>query len=106
MKFPFPVAKAMDQSDYNSDGVPLVESCVKFDWATSELSYEMSSAFGLLYRKYKSEFADVWRYIADGLKDLDNVVGYELLNEPFPGSIWSNPSLLVPSMNENTILEF
>lgn len=47
----------------------------------------MSQAFATIYQKYKSEFAHVWRYIADGLKDLDNIVGYELLNEPFPGNI-------------------
>lgn len=55
--------------------MPLTESCVKFDWASSELSYEMSSAFGLLYKKYKSEFANAWKQIAIGLKDLDNIIG-------------------------------
>lgn len=35
----------------------------------------------------------MWRLVADHFKDEPNVIGYELLNEPFFGDLNKNPDL-------------
>ncbi|MER3453487.1 MAG: endoglycoceramidase [Acidimicrobiia bacterium] len=34
------------------------------------------------------EFADFWRHVAARFRDKPNLLGYDLLNEPWPGSQW------------------
>lgn len=36
------------------------------------------------------KFARFWKFIAENFKDNDNILGYELLNEPWGGSIYKN----------------
>ena len=43
----------------------------------------------------QDRYAAAWRHVADRFKDNDNVLGYDLLNEPWPGSTWqecANPA--------------
>lgn len=35
----------------------------------------MSSAFEIVYNDYITEFSNVWKFIAENLKDLDNIIG-------------------------------
>ena len=36
----------------------------------------------------QDHYAAAWRHVADRFKDNDHVLGYDLLNEPWPGSTW------------------
>lgn len=38
----------------------------------------------------------VWNKIAENFKDVDGVLGYELLNEPWAGDIYTDPTLMFP----------
>ncbi len=38
-------------------------------------------------------FAEMWKLVATYFKDEPNVIGYELLNEPFFGDLNMNPNL-------------
>lgn len=50
-------------------------------------------------------FAQFWRYIAENFKDNDNILGYELLNEPWGGDIYTNPlEDVMPGNNNNNFL--
>jgi endoglycosylceramidase len=39
-------------------------------------------------------FAEYWAIVANALVDLPNILGYELLNEPWAGDIYADPLLL------------
>ena len=38
-----------------------------------------------------------WSVVADYFKDDDNILGYELINEPWAGDIYADPGLLLPT---------
>ena len=42
-------------------------------------------------------FAGMWKTLANEFKDQENVIGYELLNEPWFGDIYKDKGLLVDS---------
>ena len=54
-----------------------------------QVLYEEGSSFQLAFIAF-------WRKVADHFKDDPNVLGYELLNEPFSGDIYGIPELLYP----------
>lgn len=47
------------------------------------------------------ELATFWQKIAEGVRGNErwNVLGYELINEPWAGDIYSNPLLLLPGLS-------
>lgn len=32
-------------------------------------------------------YCDMWKFVADYFKDCDNIIGFDIMNEPYPGSI-------------------
>jgi endoglycosylceramidase len=44
----------------------------------------------------REEFGLFWKQVADTFKDVDAVVGYELINEPFAGNAWKDWDLVWP----------
>ena len=61
----------------------------------------MSKGFGQFYANVNGvadNFAKFWKLMANEFKDLDNVLGYELINEPFAGDIYEAFSVLLPGM--------
>jgi len=65
-------------------------------WACGYFSQEISNNFEQLYTEHKQEFANVWKEIAKRFKGNPNILGYELLNEPWSGDIYRDTSLLLP----------
>jgi len=43
-------------------------------------------------------FIGYWMQLATLLKDSAGVVGYELMNEPWAGDMWLNPTLMIPGV--------
>lgn len=61
----------------------------------------MSSAVGNLYDNkngLRDKFARFWGYVAEQFKDSEDIIGYELINEPWAGNIYQNPTLLIPGI--------
>ncbi|MCZ4497216.1 MAG: endoglycoceramidase [Thermoleophilia bacterium] len=44
------------------------------------------NAFWANRGKLRDQFADQWQHVASSFDDAPNVIGYDLMNEPFPGS--------------------
>ncbi|OAA41277.1 cellulase [Metarhizium rileyi] len=97
---PFPVDK---------DGFPSPQSlCGTIDWSLSYLSVAVGNAFGRLYNNYDGlgdAFAAYWKKLASEYVKTTNVVGYNLLNEPWAGDTWADPTLLVPGVADHKVLE-
>ena len=70
-------------------------------WECGYLTEEVSKGFGQFYANVNGvadNFAKFWKLMANEFKDLDNVLGYELINEPFAGDIYEAFSVLLPGM--------
>ncbi|KAF7590407.1 hypothetical protein BBP40_002909 [Aspergillus hancockii] len=97
---PFPV----DQS-----GFPSPQSlCDTVDWSLSYTSVALGNAFGRLFNNYDGlgdAFAAYWKKLASEYVETTNVVGYNLLNEPWVGDTWADPTLLVPGVADHKVLE-
>lgn len=66
--------------------------------------YQLAFATGHGYRTLYNEsslasthFVEYWRILAQAFKGDPNVLGFELFNEPFPGSFFTEPWMMVPA---------
>lgn len=97
--FPEPIHapfKVDPQTSYPTD-----EDCAKFQWATYYFSEAACVAFQNLYNNtdgLRDSWAAFWAKTAETFKDYPNIIGYELINEPWAGDIYANPLLMVPKM--------
>ncbi len=67
-------------------------------WAQNYLSEACSVAFQSLYTEgseMQKDFTEFWRKTASYYKDYP-ILGYEIINEPWAGDIYSDPALLLP----------
>ena len=63
---------------------------------------------GRLYKNYDNlldKFAAFWGLVAKTFADRDAVFGYELMNEPWCGDIFEDPTLLFPGVADRRYLE-
>ena len=82
-------------------GMPSDEDCAKFAWSDYYFTEATSAAFQNLYNNTDdllNSWAAFWAETALGFKSFSNVIGYELINEPWAGDIYANPLLIVPKV--------
>ena len=93
----------------DDDGFPSPESlCNTVDWSLSYTSVAVCNAFGRLYNNNDGlgdAFAAYWKKLASEYVRTPNVVGYNLLNEPWVGDSVADPTLLVPGVADHKVLE-
>lgn len=68
----------------------------------------MGNAFGRLYNNFDGlgdAFAAYWKKLAAEYVDTSNIVGYNLLNEPWVGDTFADPTLLIPGVADRKVLE-
>ena len=41
---------------------------------------------------------DYWSKVTNTFKDVENVLGYEIINEPWGGDIYADPDLILPGV--------
>jgi hypothetical protein len=99
--------------DYNltidpTTGYPTTASCLNAgNFAMFYQTPEMGSAFHALYTDdyLQSKVAHYWQTIATSFLGNKNVLGFDFLNEPFPGDMWVNNSLLLPGNADIHLLQ-
>jgi len=72
-------------------------------WAEGYITEAVGTAFQNFYddkADSHAAFTAFWKKIAQTFnsKDYDNILGYELINEPFAGNIYEDPSLILPGV--------
>lgn len=63
----------------------------------------VNNAFQNFYDNYNGtldSWGKFWQLLANTFKDDDSVLGYELMNEPWPGNIFKNPLYLIPGYGD------
>lgn len=105
----YPVPLTTTPFSVDENGFPSPESqCGTVDWALSYTSVAVGNAFGRLYNNYDGlgdAFAAYWKKLASEYVETTNVVGYNLLNEPWVGDTWADPTLLVPGVADHKVME-
>ena len=77
-------------------------------WECGYFAEEVSRGFGQFYDNTNGvadDFAHFWSFLALEFKDFDNVLGYELINEPFAGNVFDSLSDLLPGITGRKHLE-
>lgn len=104
--FPRPSENAsypMDES-----GNPTLESCLSKNFISYYLSAEVGAGFQCLYdNKFGlwDAMAGYWTTVASRFSKKMNVIGYELINEPWAGDVYDDHKNLVPNHSERTYLQ-
>ena len=88
------------------DGYPTLESCLKTRFSKYYWSDAVQQAFQDLYDNkngIKDAFAEMWKFVASEFKDYENVIGYEILNEPWIGDINKNKLIVLDGGDKNLL---
>jgi endoglycosylceramidase len=70
-------------------------------WGLGYLAEATCQSFQEIYDNThggRDAWGATWKEIASNFKDLDGVLGYELLNEPWAGDIYQTPELMFPGL--------
>ncbi len=105
-QFPLPAVNTTYPTD--ADGNPTLEACLSKMFATYYLSAEVGAGFQCLYNNVDNlwdAFANYWVAIAKRFSTFENVLGYELMNEPWAGDVYQSPKNLLPKVVEQTYLQ-
>ena len=101
----FPAPYKLDMS-YDKDGYPDMKSCLSTGFINFYKSDAIQIAFQDLYdnaRGIRDHFANMWKKIASETKKYENVLGYEIINEPYAGHVNKDQSLLWTGGNRNLL---
>ncbi|KAI9353226.1 glycoside hydrolase superfamily [Zopfochytrium polystomum] len=102
--FPFPV---LLPDKLTADGIP-TSVCGKKAYSTFLFSYAAGTAYDRLYKNYnglRDSFVNYWKEVAKAFLPFKNILGYDLMNEPWAGNVYSNPGLLVPGVADKANLQ-
>ena len=93
-KFPAPLFNLKFQ--YDKDGYPTLESCLKNNFPIYYMTYAVEDAYQNLFSNWNGigdAFANMWAHVASRFKDKQNLIGYEIINEPWVGNLYKNPGI-------------
>ncbi|CAI2731810.1 unnamed protein product [Schistosoma spindalis] len=88
---------------------PLTKDPSKSNWFLTYATYESAHVFQSIYKNVSGTwnyFAEYWRITTSRFGRKDNVLGYNLINEPPPGNFYINPFLLLPNNAGQNLLPF
>ncbi|CAH8602548.1 unnamed protein product [Schistosoma margrebowiei] len=88
---------------------PLKKDPGKDDWFLTYVTYESAHVFESIYKNVSGiwkYFAEYWTITTSRFGKKDNVLGYNLINEPAPGNVYKNPFLLLPKNSGHNLLSF
>ncbi|KAJ5067604.1 cellulase [Anaeramoeba ignava] len=89
LPYPFPV---------DEHGYPNLTQCLEHNFLYYYFSDGACRTFEKIFLNYdnaRDAFFNFWNQVVETFKDSEYVIGYELINEPFFGDIYTHPSLLV-----------
>jgi endoglycosylceramidase len=78
--------------------LPLGNQCSKHIFQLYYFTKRVNVNFENFYKNQNnvfSNFVEMWKLIANFFKNDENVVGYDLINEPWPGNVLENPDLIL-----------
>jgi endoglycosylceramidase len=80
----------------DENGNPLFSECLQHSFEDMYTAPEVASAFDALYSNEDGlldKLFDFWRVVSNRFKSNPNVIGYDIINEPWPANIYKEQSL-------------
>jgi len=80
---------------------PLIGNCSSRNWEENYLTEAVAQGFQDLYDNTNGmldDLANFWIESSKRWKNKSNIIGYELINEPFIGNFYKNPFLFLPGI--------
>ena len=105
---PFPLPVGNETLPIDSNGDPTIEACLSKSFFKYYLAQESSYGFQCLYDNVDGlwdAFAGYWTTVVTYFKDRTNVIGYELINEPWVGDYFDKPKRFLPGYTELNSLQ-
>ena len=104
--FPIPLDNMYKQ---DPNGVPLPGQCEKHEWPMYYIAEATGSAFEAIFTNKNGlldSFIGFWKKVATTMAPLKDVIlGYNLMNEPFPGDVVADPKLFIPGYGDKEVLQ-
>ena len=94
-KFPLPLAMPYSVDER---GVPTREDCLQINWGMYGGTMAALHGYQALYSNHdgiQDAFGNFWRAVAASVKGKDHVLGFDLINEPNYGDVFTRPWLLL-----------
>lgn len=112
----FPVPLWLHPAPVGADGFPTRQTCAQVfgdnpfnhGWPAAQGSYADEEAYRNLYLNTDNltdAWGAYWAKVATSVAGLDNVLGFELINEPFAGNAFRDPLLLPPGAADHLRLQ-
>ena len=85
---------------YGENGLPT--GCGKHPWGSYYATYSVNQGFNMLYnnKNLLDQFISYWEQVATTFKNSINIIAYELINEPWPGNMFTLPIVMIPHLSE------
>ncbi|KAJ3074273.1 hypothetical protein HDU98_011627 [Podochytrium sp. JEL0797] len=104
----FPVPLRPTPFKTSSDGIPSESDCRELSWTLYQATDSVAYAYQQLYSNtngVRDHFVDYWTTVAKTFLPFKNIIGYDIINEPFFGDIFTNILLLDPTYANTKNLE-
>jgi len=105
--FPEPLSGYGRYAVNKSDGLPSEADCNRHLWANYYGTKAVGAAFQMMYDNtfgLGDRVALLWAEVAKVFKSSTWLLGYELMNEPWAGDHWQNPSIVYPGVADRVNL--
>jgi endoglycosylceramidase len=104
--FPSPVAKpftdSFNEPKMNDAAFPTRQDCATHDWPGYYQAKAQANAWEALYTNVDGmaeQWGAMWAHVASRFKGRTEVLGIELINEPYAGDFYRDPLIMVPYPN-------
>eukprot|EP01084_Bolivina_argentea_P073843 133969_1 len=103
--FPEPLSPAYNDT---VNHIPTSQDCRQHPWASYYTTFDTCESFQRLYDNYnglRDSFTSYWQLLSNKFKNVDGIVGFELMNEPWVGNMYENPLLMYPGVADKINLQ-
>jgi endoglycosylceramidase len=104
----FPEPLAWKPFDQDENQIPRAADCSAISWGEYYFAKATARAYQNFYQNrdgIRDHFVGYWKRLAMEFKSVEHVIGYEIMNEPWVGDFYADPSLIIPGVAEKKLLE-